>query len=75
MPVVRGIMGPPGTSPEIVRIFEQAFFKALKDPNFLAWAEKVRTPISAIDHEGFLAYTIAVEKEVSKYLDKIKIKK
>ena len=75
MPVVRGIMGPPGISPEIVRIFEQAFFKALKDPNFLAWAEKVRTPISAIDHEGFLAYTIAVEKEVSKYLDKIKIKK
>jgi len=75
MPIVRGAMAPPGVSPEIVNILEQAFFKAVQDPDFLNWAQRVRIEITAINHKQFLEYTIGVEKEVMKYLDKIKIKK
>jgi hypothetical protein len=54
---------------------EKAFFKAVQDPDFLNWAQKVRVGITPINHEQFLEYTIRVEKEVTKYLDKIKIQK
>jgi len=75
MPIIRGAMAPPGVTPEIVNILEQAFFKAVHDPDFLEWSQKVRIDITSINHEQFLDYTIGVEKEVTKYLDKIKIKK
>lgn len=75
MPIVRGVMAPPGLSPQIANILEQAFSKAVQDPDFLSWAQKVRVPITPIHHDRFLAYSIGVEKEVFKYLDKIKIKK
>lgn len=75
MPTVRGAMAPPGLSPQIVNILEQAFAKAIQEPDFLAWAQKVRVHISPINHDQYLAYTLSVEKEIVKYLDKIKIKK
>ena len=75
MPIIRGVIAPPGTPPKIANILEQAFAKAVKEPGFLQWAQRVRTPIVPIHHEQFLSYTIGVEKEVKKYIDKINIKK
>ena len=75
MPTVRGAMAPPGLSPQIVTILGQAFAKAIKEPEFLAWAQKIRIQILPINHEQYLAYTLSVEKEIVKHLDKIKITK
>jgi len=75
LPVVRGALAPPGLSPAIATILRQAFAKAVKEPDFISWAKRARVEISPMNHEQFLNYTIGVEKEVTKYLDKMEIKK
>jgi tripartite-type tricarboxylate transporter receptor subunit TctC len=41
----RLIVAPPGTPPEILSALEKALLQTLKDPEFLAWAEKTgRSP-------------------------------
>ena len=41
----RLIVAPPGTPPEILSALEKALLQSLKDPEFLAWAEKTgRSP-------------------------------
>jgi len=72
MPIVRGIVGPPGLPPQLVDILEKAFFKAVQDPGFVAYAQKVRLPISPINHTKFLEYTVGADKEITKWIDKIK---
>jgi tripartite-type tricarboxylate transporter receptor subunit TctC len=75
LPVVRGVLAPPGLSPNIAGILRQAFAKAIKEPDFLNWAKRARVEILPMNHEQFLSYTIGVEKEIVKYLDKMEIKK
>jgi tripartite-type tricarboxylate transporter receptor subunit TctC len=75
LPVVRGVLAPPKMNPQIANLLRQAFAKAVKEPDFLNWAKKARVEISPLNHEQFLNYTIGVEKEVMKYLDKMEIKK
>ncbi len=75
MPIIRGVIAPPGLSPKIATTLERAFAKAVQEPEFLKWAQKVRTAIAPVPHDQFLSYTIGVEKVVTKYLDKIKVKK
>ncbi len=75
LPIVRGVMAPPKTPAAIAKILEQAFAKAAKDPDFLSWAKKARVEISPLNAQQFLKYTIGVEKEVIKYVDKMEIKK
>ncbi|MBI4632487.1 MAG: tripartite tricarboxylate transporter substrate binding protein [Deltaproteobacteria bacterium] len=74
LPIVRGALAPPGMATQIAADLRDAFAKAAKDPDFLAWAKKVRVEIQPMDHEKFLKYTVGVEKEVMKYLDKIQAK-
>ena len=75
MPTVRGVMAPPGLSPQIVAVLEQAFAKAIQEPEFLAWAQRVRVYITPMKHDQYLNYTLSVEKEIVKHLGKIKINK
>ena len=75
LPVVRGALAPPGMSPAIANILRQGFAKAVQEPDFVNWAKRARVEISPMNHEQFLNYTIGVEKEVVKYLDKMEIKK
>ncbi len=74
LPVVRGALAPPGLPPQIAADLREAFTKASKDPEFLAWAKKARVEIQPMNSERFLKYTIGVEKEIMKYLDKIQVK-
>lgn len=75
MPVVRGVMAPPGVPAKVRTVLEQAFEKAVREPDFLDWAQKVRVEIAPIGHEKFLSYTRSIDAVVEKYIDKIKIKK
>jgi tripartite-type tricarboxylate transporter receptor subunit TctC len=75
LPVVRGALAPPGMKPAIANTLRQAFAKAVQEPDFISWAKRARVEISPMNHEQFLNYTIGVEKEVVKYLDKMEIKK
>jgi tripartite-type tricarboxylate transporter receptor subunit TctC len=75
MPILRGVFAPPGIPQREATVLEQAFAKAVKEPDFLNWAKNARVEISSVNHEQFLDYTISVEKVVMKYLDKMKTKK
>lgn len=75
LPTVRGVMAPPGLPPRIVAVLEQAFAKAIREPEFLAWAQRVRVYIMPMNHDQYLNYTLSVEKEIVKHLEKIKINK
>lgn len=66
------VMAPPGLPQGVANILEEAFSKAVEEPNYLAWAERVRIQISPMGHEKFLANTISMEKEIQKHLDKLK---
>jgi len=72
--VVWGVFAPPGLPQQIANILEQAFFKAVQEPDFLTWAEKLRMEISLMNRDQFFAYTISMEKEIVKHLDKLKRK-
>jgi tripartite-type tricarboxylate transporter receptor subunit TctC len=75
LPVVRGALAPPGLPPAIADMLRQAFAKAIKEPDFINWAKRMRVSITPMDADQFFKYTIGVEKEVMKYLDKMEIKK
>ncbi len=75
MPTVRGVMAPPGLPARQVAILEQAFARAIREPEFLAWAQRVRVYVTPMDHKQYLDYTLSVEKEIVKNLEKIKINK
>jgi tripartite-type tricarboxylate transporter receptor subunit TctC len=38
--ILRLVAAPPGTPPEIAKVLEQIFLKAMNDPDFKAWVEK-----------------------------------
>jgi tripartite-type tricarboxylate transporter receptor subunit TctC len=75
LPIVRCAMGPPGLSTQIVTILEQAFLKVARDPDFLAWAQKAQAEISVMNSKQCSSFVIDAEKEVMKYLDRIKVNK
>lgn len=72
MPTIRGVVAPPGLPLRIADILESAFAKAVQEPEYIKWAKVARIPIESIHRDQFLASTIDTEKNVAKYLDKIK---
>lgn len=75
LPIVRGVWAPPGMNPAMTSRLRQAFAQVVKDQGFLDWAKKARVEMWPMDGEQFLQYTLTVEKEVMKYIDKLDIKK
>jgi len=72
---VRLAMGPPGLPREIVHLLEQAFFRVVQEPDFVDWAQKIRVEIVTMNHEQCMKYVMTVEREISKYVDRMNIKK
>ena len=72
---VRLVFGPPKLPARIVAIIENAFARAAQEPDYRDWAQKARVEIALLSHQQCSDYVETVEKEISKYVDKIKIKK
>ncbi len=72
---VRLAFGPPGLPREIVTLVEQAFFRTVQEPEFVDWAQKARVEIVPMNHDQCMNYVQTVEREISKYVEKITIKK
>lgn len=47
------VEAPPNTSPQIVRVLEEAFRKAVKEPAYVEWAKKNYIIIDPLDAQGF----------------------
>jgi len=72
---VRLAFGPPKLPAKIVNIIEHAFVRAVQEPEYRDWAQKARVEIAPLNHQQCTDYVETVEKEISKYVDKIKVKK
>jgi tripartite-type tricarboxylate transporter receptor subunit TctC len=71
LPAVRGVEGPPNTPASIVKVLEEAFGKAVKEPGYLDWAQKVRVvihPLSAQEYAKLVADTYPQVEKVQQLL-------
>ncbi len=67
--------GPPGIPDPIAKTLEQAFFKVVKDPDFVTWSQATRSVIAPMNRKQASDYVINVEREILKYVDKLKVSK
>ena len=70
--LVRGMDGPPKLSEAIVKIIEEAFEKAIKEPDFLNWAQKRMMEIVPLRHEEYRKIILDQQKLVEKYIPFLK---
>ncbi len=72
--VVWGVVAAPSLPQEAAKALELAFSKAAKEPKYLDWAQTVRMRVSPLNREQFLDFTITMEKEILRHVDKIKVR-
>ncbi len=53
LPAVRGVEGPPNTPASIVKILEDAFTRAVKEPGYIEWAQKVKVLIHPLTSQEY----------------------
>lgn len=67
-----GIVGPPDMDEDKIRILEEAFEKAVKDPDYLEWLKKVATtefiPLSSKEYRKEFERLYTVVEKYKKYL-------
>jgi len=66
-PLMGTYVAPPNSPPDKVKILEDAFAKALKEPAFLDWAKKVSLELTPMDSAKVRAVTAQAYKNANKY--------
>lgn len=74
MPMIRGVDGPPKLAPEVVKTIEEAFFKAVKEPEYIAWSQKRMMEIVPLNHEEYHKAISEQQREIEKYRDILRTK-
>jgi len=72
IPVLRGIDGPPKMEAAVVKVLESALAKTVKEPDFLAWAEKGMIDIVSLNQGEYREAIRKERKEIEKYKDILK---
>ena len=67
IPMLRGADGPPNMAPDVVKVLEDAFAKAVKEPEYLAWAKKRMMEIAPLNHKEYGEAIDSQQKEIEKY--------
>lgn len=57
MSTIRGFLAPPKTPAKLVKILNDAMFRASQDPAYAAWAKKVNLEITPLEARKYLAET------------------
>lgn len=66
-PLMGTYVAPPNFPPDKVKILEEAFAKALKEPVFIEWTKKVNLDITPMDAAKVRAITNNIYKNADKY--------
>jgi tripartite-type tricarboxylate transporter receptor subunit TctC len=66
-PAIRGVMTPPNTPAPVVKVLEEAFSKAVKDPAYMDWAKRRKMAIEAMDAQGFGKVLMDAYLQVEKF--------
>ena len=74
IPAIRGIDGPPHMDSRIIKVLEQAVSKAVKEPDFLAWA-KDKIQIVPCNHEEYGRNILDQQKAIEQYKGFLKTEK
>ena len=70
---IRGVDGPPKMLPQVVKILEDAFAKAAKEPEYMAWAQQKRMlDVVPLDQEEYAKAIEEQQKLIEKYKDVLK---
>ena len=75
VPSMRGADGPPRMEEGVIKILEEAFAKAIKEPDYLAWAQKRMLSIVPLYHEEYARAIEDQRKAVEKYKSYFKSEK
>jgi len=67
MPALRGAEAPPKTPTAIVKILEEGFVKAAKDPAFVEWAKKRKMVLRSFASQEFGKILLDTYPQVEKY--------
>jgi len=71
-PVIRGAFGPPKMPIESVKVLEKAFANAIKEKDFLDWAQRMQKNIVSIGSEAYKKSTISQYDWLAKRTDLLK---
>jgi tripartite-type tricarboxylate transporter receptor subunit TctC len=63
------VEAPPNTSPHIVRILEEAFSKAVKEPGYIEWAKKNHVVIDPLNAQEFCKEVTEAYARIEKFKD------
>jgi tripartite-type tricarboxylate transporter receptor subunit TctC len=74
MPAIDGVAGPLGLSPDVVKVLETAVGKALKEPEFLAWAKNTQTTLMNVGSAEFKDLVAKQLEVVKSYRDLLREK-
>ncbi len=68
-PVIRGAFGPPKMRMETVKLLEKAFARAIKEKDFLDWAQRMQKNIVSMDSEAYKKSTVSQYDWLAKRTD------
>lgn len=72
IPMLRGADAPPKTPLPIIKTLEAAFAKAIKEPEYVAWAQRRMMEIQPLDHVEYGKAILKQQTEVEKYKNMFK---
>ncbi len=72
IPTLRGVEAPPNTPPAIVKILEDAFSKAAKEPGFIDIAKKRQIVLQPVSSKEFGKAVADVYPKIAKFQDMLK---
>ena len=70
--VIRGAEGPPKMSPEIVKILEGAFAKAVKEPEYQSWSKSRMIETVFLGSQEYRKTVEIQQKEIDRYKELLK---
>jgi tripartite-type tricarboxylate transporter receptor subunit TctC len=66
------VEAPPNTPPQIVRVLEEAFSKAVKEPAYIEWARKNHVVIDPLSAQEFYKEVVETYPKIEKLKDMLK---
>jgi tripartite-type tricarboxylate transporter receptor subunit TctC len=72
VPMIRGADGPPKMGTQVVKLLEEAFAKAVKDPGYIQWAHNRMMEVIPLNSSEYGKIIEAQQKEIDKFRDLLK---
>lgn len=72
VPYLTGVVGPPNIPKDRIKVLEDAFAKAVQDPDYLKWAKNMYIEITPLSSDAFLNESLKGYPAVEKYMEALK---